>query len=152
MSYREPLQTLKCFIEAGSVLGEWQLEARVPIPNSTHTRWVDGICVLSRKYNEPRVRALDMLISLDRNPLNLRNKRPSFDNERVALVEIKSGQSGINDEAIGQLLVYSQLFAKRWPTASVDQLWLIGERRPDPGVQAIASCLGITIWSVPGGE
>ena len=71
-----------------------------------------------------------------------------FAGERVALMEIKSGKFGITDAAIGQLLVYRHLFSRNWPTATIEQLWLLGDRVQNAAVDAICRSVDIKTWTI----
>ena len=113
---------------------------------------VDAVCILSRRH-EYRLLGLvgrnrhagdSMLGKAREREGNLINDQP------VALVEAKSGK--LHHSAVGQLLVYKSLFKQDWPTAMVEQLWIVASE-DDPFIRPACQDLGIKVWiKEPGSE
>jgi len=113
---------------------------------------VDAVCILSKRHDyrivEGGERVKPAATSLVKG--NWKRQGKLFQDEPLALVEVKSGK--LDYSAIGQLLVYKFLFKQDWPTAKVEQLWIVAGE-DDAFIRPACDELHIKVWiKEPGSE
>ena len=112
---------------------------------SSGIRAIDAVCVLSEPHDYELIRfgVLGAKYGRQHAKKRFKSKESSFAVGPVGLVEVKSGK--LDYSAVGQLLVYRNLFMKDFPDSQVEALWIVA-KRDDAFIRLACETLGIHVW------
>jgi hypothetical protein len=149
------------FCKVGEVSGRYLTQVPVglsrekqlsvaPNERETHTssKFIDAVCILSQPQDTTLVRHDNVKFSEKsqygkiwvRKDFNSEAKL--FRDQSVVLIEAKSK---LDCCAIGQLLVYRNLFIQDWPSAKIAQLWIVTSE-DDDFIRPTCAELGVNVW------
>ena len=109
------------------------------------TKIVDAVCILSmpHEYKLVELGNLGKGAATSWTKRIWKSEREWFNGQRIALIEVKSGR--LDHSAIGQLVGYGILFRRDYPSAIVEQLWVVASE-DDEFIRPACAELGINVW------